>query len=419
MDIQLGYGRTTLEVDIPKENILGFVEVAKDLKPMENVDQTIFDRLQNPIDCPPLKTQLHSNDQVVIVVNDATRRTPTQKLLPAVLRSLKDANIPREQVKFIFATGTHRATTDEEAEMLLGTDVSKNYQYVSHDCEKSPLTNLGKTSRGTPVLINSIFMEADVKILISDITFHYYAGYGGGRKSVLPGIAGKDGINHNHCLLTHPKATSGNLLDNPIHLDMTEGVLKAQPTITINAVENTKKEIAEVFVGDVETAFQKGVDLFSKTYKVPFQQCADIVVVSAGGWPSDINLYQAHKSIHNAQLLVKEGGTVVATVECPEGVGHEKFTQWMKAYPTLEKASEQLKTKFELGGHKAYYLMKNLQRAKIVLVSKMSSKEVEQVFQLTPAKTLEEGLSIAFADQGKSASVYIFKNGTQVLPTSQ
>jgi nickel-dependent lactate racemase len=417
MNIQLGYGKTKLQADIPSDNIIGFVEVQHDLEPLENVNQTISERLQNPLNCPPLQSKLHSNSKVAIVVNDATRRTPTQKLLPPILESLHQAKIPPEQIRFIFATGTHRPTTKEEAELLLGKEVEKKYQYISHDCEKSQFTDFGKTSRGTPILVNSVFTRADVKILVSDITFHYYAGYGGGRKSILPGITSKEGINHNHCLLIDPHATSGNLKDNPLHLDMTEAALKAQPTITINAVENTKKEIANVFAGEVTAAFQKGVDLFSKTYRVPFQKCADIVLVSAGGWPSDINLYQAHKSIHNAQLLVKEGGTLVATLECPEGVGHDKFTEWMKAYPTLEEATERLRTKFEVGGHKAYYLMKNLQRAKIVLVSKMNPKEVEQVFQLTPAKTLEEGLEVAFSDQGKSASMYIFKNGTQVLPT--
>ena len=203
----------------------------------------------------------------------------------------------------------------------------KRVKTVSHDCRATDLVNLGTTkTHGNKVQVNRIFAEADVRVLLGDVGFHYYAGYGGGRKSVLPAVGGEETIKHNHSMLLHANARTGNLDDNPVHQDMTEAARLAKVDFILNVVQNKKGEIVKAFAGDLEQVFGEAVKLVNEMYRIPVDRRADIVVVSAGGYPADMNLYQAYKALDNALDAVKRGGVIILVAECPEGHGNQCST---------------------------------------------------------------------------------------------
>ena len=203
------------------------------------------------------------------------------------------------------------------------------------------------------------FAEADVKILLGTVDFHYYAGFGGGRKSVLPAICGEETIKQNHAMLLHAEARTGVLQNKPVHCDMTEAARLAKVDFILNVVENKKGEIVKAFAGDLEQAFLEAVKLIDEMYRVTIDRRAEILVVSAGGYPADLTLYQAYKGLDNAIDAVKRGGVIILVAECSEGYGNQTFYDWMTRMPDLKIVEREIKRNFILGGHKAYYLLKS------------------------------------------------------------
>ena len=264
--------------------------------------------------------------------------------------------------------------------------------------------------------MNHVFAEADVKILTGDIGFHYYAGYGGGRKSVLPGVSGEETIKHNHAMLLHPNAKTGILDGNPVHEDMVEAARLAKVDFILNVVINSEKEVVKAFAGDVEQAFYEGVKLVDEMYRIPVDRKADIVVVSPGGHPADVNLFQAYKGVDNALEIVKRGGVIILVAECPEGHGNQVFYDWMVKFKDLKAVQREIKRNFVLGGHKAYYLMKALRKAQIFLVSAMPDYYATNIFKLKTARAVNDALNEAFSIVGKNAKVWVMPYGNFTLP---
>jgi nickel-dependent lactate racemase len=266
------------------------------------------------------------------------------------------------------------------------------------------------------VWINKTFATADFRILIGDIEFHYYAGYSGGRKSVLPAVAGDTTIQHNHAQLLHPNATTGNLVDNPIHEDMVATARLAKADFMVNTVNNTKREIVKSFAGDLEAAHLEGVKMVDSMYKVNLAAPADIVVVSSGGAPKDLDIYQGTKSVDNALRAVRKGGALVALLEAPEGLGHQVFNSWIREYGTLEELEDRVKHAFKLGGHKAYYIRKYNAHAKVFLVTSLDHDMVEGILGLAKPKDFQEAIDMAFDHVGHDAKVLVIPVGDKILP---
>jgi nickel-dependent lactate racemase len=279
------------------------------------------------------------------------------------------------------------------------------------------LVYVGTTSKyGTKVYLNRVFAEADLKILTGDVCFHYYAGYGGGRKSVLPGVAGEETIKANHAMLLHPNAKTGVLEGNPVHEDMAEAARMAKVDFILNVVINSKGEVVRAFAGDLEQAFHEGVKLVDEMYRIPVDRRADIVVVSPGGYPADVNLFQAYKGVDSALELVKRGGVIILVAECPEGHGNQVFYDWMVRFKDLRAVEREIRRNFVLGGHKAYYLMKALQKVQIILVSAMPDYYATNIFRLKTARTVNEALNEAFKIVGENAKVWVMPYGNFSLP---
>jgi nickel-dependent lactate racemase len=416
VDVWLPFGKTEVCVRVPTRNFLGSIE-PKEKPGTPDPNAEIVRALKEPIGSKMLNEIVKSEHKVAIVVNDATRRTPSELMVPLLLEELNTSGVKDENVTAVFACGTHRAVKQEEAASLLGQEVLNRVKAVSHDCRAQDLVHVGATQKhGTKVFLNRVFAEADVRILTGDIGFHYYAGYSGGRKSVMPGVAGEETIRQNHAMLLDANARTGLLEGNPVHEDMAEAARMTRVDFILNVVTNSRGEIVKAFAGDLEQAFNEGVKLVDEMYRVTVDRRADIVVVSAGGDPADINLYQAHKAIDNALEVVKRGGVIVLVAECPEGHGNQVFYDWMVKFGDLKAVEKEIKRNFVLGGHKAYYLLEALQNHKIILVSSMPDYYASNIFKLKTARAVNDALNEAFNITGRNARVWTMPYGNYTLP---
>jgi nickel-dependent lactate racemase len=415
VDAWIPYGKTEVCARIPTRNYLGSIE-PKEKPGVADSKVEIEQALNNPIGTQRLSEIAKPGNKVVIVVDDATRATPSYLMIIPLLDELNKAGVKDEDVTVIFGCGSHRPVTTVEIEKLLGKEALERIKTLNHDSMAEDQIFLGETKQGTKVRVNKVFAQADVKVLAGDINMHYYAGYGGGRKGVLPAVSSAETIQQNHALLVHPKATMGTLEENPVHEDMMDAAKLAKVDFILNIVTNSSNQLVKAFAGDVEQAFLEGTKLVDEMYKVPIDQRANIVIVSAGGHPNDINLYQASKAIHTALEAVKRRGVIVLAAECPEGHGNEAFADWMEKFTDLKKLEKEIKKHFVLGGHKAYYINKALQKATIILLSVMPDCYSVNTFKMRTASAMNDALREAFEIAGKNAKVYVMPYGNTTMP---
>jgi nickel-dependent lactate racemase len=417
VDVWLPYGKSEVCVRVPTRNFLGLIEPKEKQSGVPDARAEVERALKEPIGSKRLSEIARPEHKVAIVVDDATRPAPSHLMVPPILDELNVAGVKDENVTVIFGCGTHRAVTREEAVRLLGEAVLNRVKTISHDCRAKDLVYVGTTqTHGTKVYLNRVFAEADVKILTGDICFHYYAGYGGGRKSVLPAVSGEETIKHNHTMLLHPNARTGVLQGNPVHEDMVEAAKLAKVDFVLNVVTNSKGEVVKAFAGDLEQVFSEGVKVVDGMYRVSVDFKADVVVVSPGGYPADVNLFQAYKGVDSALEVVKRGGVVVLVAECPEGHGNQVFYDWMVKFSDVKAVEREIKRNFVLGGHKAYYLLKALQNHTIFLVSSMPDYYATNIFKLKMARAVNDALDEAFRLVGKNARVWAMPYGNFTHP---
>ena len=414
--VWLPYGKTDVCIRIPARNLLGSIN-PKELAGAPDAKAEVERALNAPIGSKKLSEIAKPESKVAIVVDDATRHAPTEIMILPVLAELNAAGVKDENITVIFGCGTHRAVTPEEARKLIGEEACRRVKTASHDCRAKDLVNVGTTkTHGNKIHLNRIFAEANVKILLGDIGFHYYAGYGGGRKSVLPAVAGEESIKHNHGMLLDPKARTGILEGNPVHEDMTEAARLAKVDFIVNTISNAKSEVVKAFAGNVEQAFLEAVKAVDEMYRVTVDRRADIVVASPGGYPADMNLFQAYKALDNALAIVKRGGVIILVSECAEGHGNQVFYDWMSRLGDLKAVEREIKRNFVLGGHKAYYLLRALQHHQIILVSSLPDYYAANVFKLKTARAVNDALNEAMKIAGSAARIWAMPWGNYMLP---
>jgi nickel-dependent lactate racemase len=415
VDAWLSYGKSEVCVRIPTRNFLGSID-PKEKTGVADAHAEILKALADPLNSKRLGEIVNPESRVAIVVDDATRPAPISLMVSAVLEELAGAGVKEGNITVIFACGIHRPVTRNEAAKLLGENIVNRVKTVNHDPRALDLVHMGITKRGTKISLNRAFVEADVRILTGDVCLHYFAGYGGGRKSILPGIASEEAIRHNHALLLDANAKSGMLNGNPVHEDMIEAARMTRVDFVLNVVINSKHEIVRAFAGELEQVFLEGVKLVDQMYRIQVDRRADIVVVSAGGEPFDVNLFQAYKAVDNALEVVKRGGVIVLVAELSEGHGNQDFYDWMVKYGDLKNVEREMKRNFVVGGSKAYYYLKALQKAHIILVSSMPDYYAVNVFKFKTARAVNDALSLAFDIAGASGKVWTLPHGNLTLP---
>ncbi|MGV8175930.1 MAG: nickel-dependent lactate racemase [Methanothrix sp.] len=341
-----------------------------------------------------------------ILASDITRPAPSHLLLPPLVQRLKGLGI--SDLKIVFALGTHRRMTEAEERLLLRDCVS--LPRMQHDIKSCVL--LGETARGTPVEINEAVASSDLIVATGNIEYHYYAGYSGGAKALLPGVSSERSVIKNHELMRDPRSSTGRL-DSPVRQDMEDAAGVAGLDFILNAVLNGRNEVVEAVAGDYISAHRQGAATVDRMYRRPVRP-AEIVVTCAGGRPKDLNLFQAQKALDNAKNAALPGGSIILVAECCEGLGHPVFERWAEEAGCAEECWERFGREYEFGGHKAAFLAKESMEHHLILVSALPQDKAEMCF-FSPAKTLEEALHLARERQGKDSRMIVMPHGNLTL----
>ena len=412
MKLEFGFGTGVQTAQVPEENLLGVLHANE--VPLELTGEAEVRRaLEEPIESPRLRELVHPGEKVAIVTSDITRPMPTYKVMPPLLDELYAAGVRREDITLVFALGSHRKHTDEERRKLAGDRAWNEIACV--DSDPNDCVHMGITGAGTPVDITRVVAEADRRICLGNIEYHYFAGYSGGAKAIMPGVSTRDAIQSNHSMMVRPEACAGALETNPLRMDIEEAGRICGIDFIVNVVLSEHKEIIKAVAGHPVAAHRAGCRFLDRIYLKPLPQAADIVLVSQGGAPKDLNLYQTQKALDNARHAVKQGGIIVLIGSCREGLGERVFEEWMTKSQSPEAMIERIGRDFQLGGHKAAAIAMTLQKAKIYLVSDMEDDFVRSIF-LTPQPSVQTALDRAFAELGSKATVLAMPYGGSTLP---
>ena len=412
MKLEFGFGAGVQTVEVPEKNLLGVLhanEVPLGLTGEEEVRRA----LEDPIESPRLRELVYPGEKVAIVTSDITRPMPTYKVMPPLLDELYAAGVRREDITLVFALGSHRKHTDEERRKLAGDRAWNEIACV--DCDPADCVHLGVTGAGTPVDITRVVAEADRRICLGNIEYHYFAGYSGGAKAIMPGVSTRNAIQSNHSMMVRPEACAGALETNPLRMDIEEAGRICGIDFIVNVVLSEHKEIIKAVAGHPVAAHRAGCRFLDRIYLKPLPKAADIVLVSQGGAPKDLNLYQTQKALDNARHAVKQGGIIILIGSCREGLGERVFEEWMTKSESPEAMIRRIGRDFQLGGHKAAAIAMTLQKAKIYLVSDMEDDFVRSIF-LIPQLNVQTALDRAFAELGSQATVLAMPYGGSTLP---
>ena len=413
--MKLKYGRKNLEFEIESSRVLDILK-ANEKEGLADPMSAVENSLKDSIGSAPLAEllQLREINELVIIVNDITRFTPYNYMLPPLLKSIAEAGIKKEQVTFVIATGVHSAHSAEQNREIFGREIDRSYNFIHHNCDQN-LADLGKLSTGNQLKINKKVAEADFVITTGVILPHYMAGFSGGRKSILPGVAGRDSIENNHAMMVEVIEEQPALENNPISREMFEAAEMLGVDYILNVVTNSEREIVKVVAGDYRQAWEAGIDISAEMYHLNLAEKADAAVVSSGGFPRDINIYQAQKALDHADHAVKKGGTIIWVAECSEGYGEEHFEKWMNEAQKPEDNVGRIKEKFLIGGHKAFAISKVAAEKEIILISSLTKERTENIFA-SKMENIQEAVDFLKEKHGADYSVYIMPQGSLTVP---
>ena len=412
MKLELGIGNRTQSVDIPDSHLQQVLlpnEVARELTGEAEVRRA----LAAPIGTPRLKDIVRPGERIAIVTSDITRPMPTYVVMPALLEELYAAGIRAEDITLVFALGSHRPHTEEEMKKLAGEQAFREIRCV--DSDTADCVHMGVTAAGTPVDITRSVAEADRRICLGNIEYHYFAGYSGGAKAIMPGVSTREAIQANHSMMVREEACAGNLDTNPLRKDIEEAAGICGVDFILNVVLDEHKQIIRAVAGDVTAAHRAGCAFLDTLYQKKIEKRADIVIVSQGGAPKDLNLYQTQKALDNAKHAVRDGGVIILVGSCKEGLGEETFEAWLTGATRPQELIERIQRAFRLGGHKAAAIAMVLEHADIYLVCDLDSAFVKTLFMI-PFDTVQAAYDAAVSKLGADASVLVMPYGGSTLP---
>lgn len=412
MKLTFKIGTRTQALEVREDTLLDILEPNEISVPLTG-EAAVQDALKHPVKSPLLRELLHPGETVAIVTSDITRPMPTWTVMPALLDELYAVGIHREDITLVFALGSHRRHTEEEKRHLAGERAWREISCVDLDVDSC--VHFGVTERGTPVDIDRRVAEADRRICLGNIEYHYFAGYSGGAKAIMPGVSTRAAIQANHSRMVDPAACVGRLEGNPVREDIESAAAMVGVDFILNVVLDAHKQIIKAVAGDVTAAHRAGCAFLDSLYRKEIPERADIVLVSQGGAPKDLNLYQTQKALDNAKHAVKKGGVIVLIGSCKEGLGEATFEEWMTSASYPRALIERIRKDFRLGGHKAAAIAMVLENADIYLVSDLEDNFVKNLF-MQSYHTVQEAYDAAVRKCGHNATVLAMPYGGSTLP---
>jgi len=382
----------------------------------DDESKAIRDALLNPVDFKPLPEIAKGKNRIVIISTDVTRLTKDHLIVPSILNVLAQAGVGEERVEVIMGLGQHREMTEEEVEQKLGREVLDRVAVVQHNPDRN-LVDLGTTRRGNRVLVNSEVARADLKISTGNITPHSYAGFGGGAKSILPGVCGRETIYRNHLYVVEGKSRPGVLNDNPVRIEMEEAAAMIDLNFIVNSVMNSEGRIVKVFAGHFLRAHREGARFAKDLLSVRMPSRAAVVVSS--GSPMDIDFYQASKALEMGDQAVADGGVYILASPCYEGVGEKDLYRFLtlKSPEEILRELRQPKPSTNLvSGVAAYLMAKMRERIGIVLVSDGLRREQVEAMGFKKADSVQAAVNKSIEKKGKDSRLVVFPQGPVTLP---
>ncbi len=416
MRMMLRLGKGEQPIDIPDDSLLGILGQNENSCDAASEAPLLEQALDCPIGSSRIEDIVRPHEKIAVITSDKSRPMPTDRVLPHLLDRLAKAGVPNKNITLVFALGSHAPQTQEERQSLAGKRAWAEIACVDSDPNDCVL--IGHTRRKTPVELMRRVVQADRRICLGNIEYHYFAGYSGGAKAVFPGVASHSGIQANHRRMTDPAACAGRLAENPVREDLEEAAAICGVDFILNVVLNEDKRIVGAFAGDATAAHRAGCDLVDRLFGMSIPKPADIVIVSQGGAPKDLNLYQTQKALDNARHAVRKGGIIILIGSCREGLGSKTFEEWLMAADTPQNLVARIKREFQLGGHKAAAIAMVLDYADIFLVSELDPSLVRRCF-LEPFSTIQQAYDAAAARLGAQASVWVMPSGGSTLPRMQ
>ncbi|AYD40371.1 nickel-dependent lactate racemase [Clostridium fermenticellae] len=419
--IRLPYNKRMVEAEIDDKNLAGVLSSkAEEYKSQFGEKDIVEKALDNPIGSPSLEELVKGKNNMVIISSDHTRPVPSKIMTPILLRRIRKAN-PDIKIKILIATGFHRLTTKEELIDKFGREVVENEEIIVHDSrDDSNLVKIGTLPSGGELIINKIAVETELLIADGFIESHFFAGFSGGRKSVLPGIASAKTIMANHCseFIASPYARTGKLNDNPIHRDMLYAAEKAKLAFILNVVIDGDKKIINAFAGDSKLAHEEGckfvMDL-SKVNKID----ADIAISTNGGYPLDQNIYQSVKGMTAAEATCREGGVIIMVSACNDGHGGEGFYNNLAKVKSpqeyLDKVTKVPRNETLPDQWESQILARILSKHTVIMVTDMCDPKIIEAIHMKHAFTISEALDMAYKITGRDAKVVVIPDGVSVI----
>lgn len=420
MTLTFPYGHGTQSLDIEDTRLKGIlVSGIHDYKPGKSPEELVDDALANPIGSPRLSELAKGRNNIVLICSDHTRPVPSKVIVPRMLREIRRGN-PEARITILISTGCHRPTTREELETKFGKDIVRDERIVVHDCDKSPMVSLGTLPSGGELIVNALVADADLVCSEGFIEPHFFAGFSGGRKSILPGVASRKTVMANHCseFIASECSRTGILKGNPIHKDMIWAARQAKLRFVCNVVIDSEKKAIYAVAGDLEKAHEKGCSFLSDLCGAK-RRIADIVITTNGGYPLDQNIYQSVKGMTAAEASVRDGGVIIMLAACNDGHGGQSFFDQLAGAADLSSAMNEILSRGRdrtiPDQWEAQILIRILMKASVVLVSE-APDDMVRAMHMTPAHSLKQAMEIAEAIIGdEKATVTAIPDGVSVM----
>ncbi|UCE38336.1 MAG: nickel-dependent lactate racemase [Thermoplasmata archaeon] len=411
MKLEIPYGKESISVEVPEQNLAGIV-MPNEVE-LGDEQSTIFNAIDNPINSKSFEEFLSDAKDVLFIVNDGTRPTPTSKILGILYDKIKDKDI-----RFIIATGIHRAPTEEELKFIFGEHLdSLRDKIFIHDAKREEdMVFIGKSKNGTEMYVNKLGVEAHKIVIISSVEPHYFAGYTGGRKSFLPGIASYKTIEQNHRYAMRPEAQPLALEGNPVAEDMEDAIktIQDKEIFSIMAVLDRHQKIYAATAGHIYDSFHAAIKKANEVFAVKIKEKADIVV-SVAPYPMDVDLYQSQKAIENGKMALKDGGIIILVSKCRDGIGDKVFFDLLASSSDAKEVLDTIDKGYKLGYHKAARIVEASKKGEIWAITDVEDREIKKAF-MKSCPSIQKAVDAAISQKGENAKVLFLMDGSVTVP---